>query len=1224
MLRLSNTFAKQQSADRNTHQQLNNFDRFVARFEELLAFAQGVHKTVDYYLFPLVKDWKNPETGGRSWTNARDSVQLTLDAARKRIARQLGNIALVGTCNPEFDKDTLGIGVIDVDLDENGQFKMPEERVNQLIDELNSFTVRTRSGGYHIYLAVTSGVTKHLFEQYGTYSPYPRYAGKIWGEFRLFNQYVVAVGSYAPPYVEGDKKRPRPDANGFYEVYRDAPIRVVNLKTIPNWIEFGSPSGPNKNGGRTRPKKITVDHEETARLVDAGSDRNYSAFTNAMGYSLNDIVQNDEILRCLLGSAENHHTYNSRSEADFYVASKLNRHGFSCEQVWAILQTFRPYEKTLDDRYLETTLSKFDWEHPSADTIADTFPTTLPDKRCIIISSLPRTGKSYYGISQMGQYESGIYVSQNHSIITKQFGLFNRLYPNKTSVQLYGKQLVCNHEVNGQKGHCKDCPLKLRANRSEYSPDESGSMAELLAAASGLVEQHTHVKPENIPDEYCKYEMLHCCEHFVDFVFTVPQFLTSQEDLTKVAKRDIAVFDEDTTFAHFYPHSYSWGMFHSKPNGSFYNTCSLTAQQVGSLTAVRDSVVHARDSKKSPERETLYNAIIGLINGIEEVYTILTENSSESMNARKDSSKVANLPITELKDRIEQVRFIVDGSETKLSELSDEEKGSILHNLSRRKDGTDTPMDLSHICEPYLYPVELEQEGLYLENLTPGEPRYSVQGSNPRSLYAIADETRLIHPVDCAKKYVLIGFSQAGKFAQHVEPNEEERIELEKVRFKYLANYVVLGLEGRDENNQKTAHIADKRMKAAIRTFMAQNKHERKQVGVSKPAFILTSSKSNQQRIREQYHNQMFDARKEDIDDIILEWETGKSIILYQNSVISRGIDIPFGDAIFVDKCHFAQPYLNYLLECNDRLLINRAISEEQSKSNNAAIWDRKNKSTADETTNSVLRISPVKGCGEEQVKVIIMREMDMDYLHLDLSLGMKTIRVPTNMDLDMVIRTVRDAITRVYPDIVSKKGGGQEITKRTAITPEEVTAAQKREAIEYGKSFTEADESFTMLRNVCEESRYASNSESGTENDSTIKTKRSDKTERKIGQIQRKMLGHPSFRNLKAGGTTTNTIRSTLLNQWTRNGSKRVRYSTSMCERALSDLITKQVLKSEVIQTRHEGGSVMRDIVKERYKLWMDSQSYINMLALFPDLKLKSPFLGEVAVQKADIIVES
>jgi len=1105
---------------------------------------------------------------------------------------------------------------------------LPEERVNQLIDELNSFTVRTRSGGYHIYFVAGSDLTKHMHEKYGTYNPFPRYAGKIFGELRLHNQYVVAVGSYVPPNGENDKKKARPDANGFYEIYHDAPIRIVNAKTIPDWVEFGNSSGFNRKGGKTGRTKITVDHEEIARLVTAAADRNYSAFISGTGYSLKDIVERDEKLKYLLDSAENHSPYNSRSEADFAVAGILNNYGFVCDQVWAILQTFRPYEKTLDDRYLETTLSKIDWDHSDGAATVDTFPTTLPDKRCIIISSLPRTGKSYYGIYQMGQYESGIYVSQTHSVIKQQFELFSRLYPEKTSVQLYGKSRVCNHEIDGQKGRCNDCPLKRRANIAKSYPGRTDSMSELLAAADDLVSEHTHVGPENIPDEYCKYEMLHCCERFVDFVFTVPHFVTTQEDLTKISKRDIAVFDEDTTFAHFYPHSYQWGTYHYGLNGSFYNTCNLTWQQMDYLKEIHKDITEARDAKKHPEHETVYNAIIGLINGIKEVYTIIIENSS-SLGSKKNETNATNAPITELENRINMVRFVVDGSETKISDLSNEEKDAILRYLSRGVGGNDALMSVSQLFEPYLYPAELKPEILQLEGVNmktlhtsgvlrresfnpddvfPTGPIYSIQGNNPKGLYAIADEGKLIRPVDCAEKYVLIGFSKAGEFARHIEPNDDERIELENVRFKYLANYVVLVLEGRGEDGKRNAHIMDERMSAAIQTFMAQNAHDLSQRGESTPALILTSSKSNQQRLRNQYHDQLFDARKENIDDITKEWLAGKTTIMYQNSTISRGVDIPFIDLIFVDKCYFAQPYLECLMKYNEVLRAYDITDDEVSERIKSEKQAEKDSIIADETTNSVLRISPVRELGEEQVKIIVMREMDLDKLHAGL-IGMKQIWVPTEMDLDPVIHTVRDVITRVRPDVALKRGGGEELTQRMRITIEDIASVRDTPAITYGKSFKETAEMFDTLRAGCEKSRPAPST--AAEAGQKKNQKKENRTKKKIAEIQRIMLCHPSFQSLKADGRTTKTIQSASLTRWTQEYSKKVKYTQNMCERALSDLMECHILRAELIQTQHKGGNLVKDVVKTRYKLWMDSGSYANMFKEFPDINRANPFLG-------------
>lgn len=1230
MLRLNDTSAEQQFADHTTAAQVKNFDRFTKKLEELVVLTKPMGKTIDYYLFPLRAGGKDPDTGGRSWKDYRNSLHLTDDAARKRIENRWGNIALVSTCDPEFNKDTLGIGVIDIDLDESGQFKLPEERVNQLIDELNSFTVRTRSGGYHIYFVAGSDLTKHMYEKYGTYNPFPRYAGKSFGELRLHNSYVVAVGSYVPPNVENDKKKARPDANGFYEIYRDAPIRIINAETIPDWVEFGDSSGFNRSGGKTGRTKITVDHDEIARLVEAGSDRNYSAFISETGCSLKDIVEREEKLKYLLESAENYAPYNSRSEADFAVTSILNKYGFACDQVWAILQTFRPYEKTFSDQYLQTTLSKFDWDHSDIAATAatvDKFPDILPDKRCIIISSLPRTGKSYYGIKQMGQYETGIYVSQTHSIIKQQFELFSRLYPEKTSVMLYGKNRVCNHEIDGQRGRCKDCPLKLRANIAKSYPGGTDQMSELLDAAHALVSEHTHVGPENIPDRYCKYEILHCCERFVEFVFTVPHFVTSQETLTQISKRDIAVFDEDTTFAHFYPHSYLLGTYHYKGNGSFYNTCNLTSQQMQHLEEIHATVTKTRDTKKHPENETVYSAIIGLINGIKEVYTIITRNSS-SLNNKKNETDVTNVPITELKYRINEVRFVVDGSETKISDLPNEDKDAILRYLSRGVGGNEALMSVSQLFEPYLYPAELKPEVLGLEGITmnslktmgllqredfnpeyvfPTGPIYSIQNPNPQNLYVIADEQKLIRPVDCAEKYVLIGFSKAGDFARHIEPNDDERIELENVRFKYLENYVVIALEGRGKDGKRDAHIMDKRMESAIRAFMGHNVRDLRQAGESTPALILTSSKSNQQRLRNKYHDQLFDARKENIDDIRKEWLAGKTTIMYQNSTISRGVDIPFIDLIFVDKCYFAQPYLECLTEYNGILVAYGITNNEVAERIKAEVQAQKDSIVADETTNSVLRISPVKDLGEEQVKIIVMREMDLDKLHPSLS-GMTIIRVPSEMDLDPVIHTVRDAITRVRPNVALKRGGGEELIQRMRIPIEDIVSVRDTPAIVYGKSFNKTAEIFDILRDECEKSRPAPIT--AAEAEQKKNQKRGNRTKKKIAEIQRIMLCHPSFQSLKADGRTTKTIQSASLTRWTQEYSKKVKYTQNMCERALSDLMECHILRAELIQTQHKGGNLKKDVVKTRYKLWMDSGSYANMFKEFPDINRANPFL--------------
>ena len=89
----------------------------------------------------------------------------------------------------------------------------------------------------------------------------------------------------------------------------------------------------------------------------------------------------------------------------------------------------------------------------------DQYPDELPDRRCVHIRGLPRTGKSYYGISQMGKNESGTYISQNHAVIEQQFKNFAKLFPDKTAVHLLGKSRACNRSLMDKLAIVRKCPL---------------------------------------------------------------------------------------------------------------------------------------------------------------------------------------------------------------------------------------------------------------------------------------------------------------------------------------------------------------------------------------------------------------------------------------------------------------------------------------------------------------------------------------------------------------------------------------------------------------------------------------------------------------------------------------------------------------------------------------------------------------------------------------------
>ena len=83
--------------------------------------------------------------------------------------------------------------------------------------------------------------------------------------------------------------------------------------------------------------------------------------------------------------------------------------------------------------------------------------------------------------------------------------------------------------------------------------------------------------------------------------------------------------------------------------------------------------------------------------------------------------------------------------------------------------------------------------------------------------------------------------------------------------------------------------------------------------------------------------------------------------IFYQNSVVSRGLDVDQYNVICVHDTDFLQPYLSACIE----------TGEENAK-------DILDSIMMDETTNSVLRISPIRGHNELQPKVVIIPRLDL------------------------------------------------------------------------------------------------------------------------------------------------------------------------------------------------------------------------------------------------------
>jgi len=171
-----------------------------------------------------------------------------------------------------------------------------------------------------------------------------------------------------------------------------------------------------------------------------------------------------------------------------------------------------------------------------------------------------------------------------------------------------------------------------------------------------------------------------------------------------------------------------------------------------------------------------------------------------------------------------------------------------------------------------------------------------------------------------------------------------EIIEIQK--FKFAKNFILVILEDKDKNVKKgTKTEIRRRMTRVLRELGGTNK----QNGIRYPSMVLTGNKRNQHTAKEnigianESTVEREDALKSDFTD-------GKPVIIYQSSMVSRGIDADCFNVMFVMDANFAQPFW---------FVVDEDIANEM---------------IADETTNSVLRISPTARRNSDNAKLVIMR----------------------------------------------------------------------------------------------------------------------------------------------------------------------------------------------------------------------------------------------------------
>ena len=379
-------------------------------------------------------------------------------------------------------------------------------------------------------------------------------------------------------------------------------------------------------------------------------------------------------------------------------------------------------------------------------------------------------------------------------------------------------------------------------------------------------------------------------------------------NLDMLRNRHLLVIDEDPTISHFYPASVDLAE-------SVYKANRLTINNFieEKWTGIEKWKRYIVEKKKRPKGK---HTILRIIAILEEIRDILKIDDERQFSRKYVLDKLKELDIS-------------------VSDPEDCTKQEVI-DLIKRYEMPDT---LSPFALALLYP--------YVEK------PFAWQGHNPSTLRIVAnEETRMYTIPEC--KTLIIGSTRAELFAKSLG---RSCTILNIDKFHYAQQFVIVSIT--DEGGRSYSQNLDRFLKSISQT----NERERF------PSLILVGTEREQQRLQTILGGIAKSSTDENRVGQTWNYRGGYLNVFYQNSVISRGIDVEFYHRLFVYSSNFANPYWQAALDV-------AALNDDQDEIERVGwVIDA---ITVDETTNSVLRISPVRRNIDTDPRMIVIGEADM------------------------------------------------------------------------------------------------------------------------------------------------------------------------------------------------------------------------------------------------------
>lgn len=361
-------------------------------------------------------------------------------------------------------------------------------------------------------------------------------------------------------------------------------------------------------------------------------------------------------------------------------------------------------------------------------------------------------------------------------------------------------------------------------------------------------------------------------------------------NIKRIETRENIFIDEDPTVDYFYPHSIELAVM--KNVAGEYHVKN-------GLEAIEQELKNVNEMGKQP-RLKKYTAIL------KSIYDV-----------------IADQEVKTIEDKAEKIEEILTAGEIPPSGYSDP---------AGESSGDDVTLEAAVRAISHVYkacPVSIS----------------TVHGGY-KTLHLIANEANAVFDVELiesAKRLVIIGATKAMLFAAS---HKGKCIEIDE--FRYKDRFMVLAVDTPNGVEQRGAVQAQKHRVIKVAASLWRPENDKRQ-----PFLMLTGSKRAQESAMGKIKGSI-GARIEKENALHWNYATGAPVVFFQNSVISRGLDVDQYNLLLAYDTNFAQPFWS---------IHDRAVADSIIK---------------DETTNSVLRISPTLRNDKQHLKLIVMPSSDV------------------------------------------------------------------------------------------------------------------------------------------------------------------------------------------------------------------------------------------------------